>query len=327
MATFAREEMNVVMIEVRGLTKRYGRKLAIQDVSFAIGQNEIVGLLGLNGAGKSTTMNIISGYIGPTSGDVRIGDCDILQDSRRARALVGYLPEQPPLYGDMTVEEYLRFVERLYRRRADRAHMDRVLEMTGLSGVRGRLIRNLSKGYRQRVGVAQAILPEPRVLVLDEPCVGLDPTQIIEMRTLIRTVSQEMTVILSSHILTEIQAVCSRVLVLNEGRLIADDSPEHLASRMHGRRRTQLRVQGEMEEIRAALANIPGVTRIECAGQREYGSWDFSVEAAGERDVRVDAFEALSAAHLPILTAGTGEGSLECAFIELLEGGEGRDTA
>ncbi len=313
-----------MLVEANGLTKRYGRKLAIQDVSFSIGQNEIVGLLGLNGAGKSTTMNILAGYIGPTSGTVRIGDCDLFQDSKRARALVGYLPEQPPLYGDMTVEEYLRFVEKLYCKSSECAHMNQVLEMTGLSGVQGRLIRNLSKGYRQRVGVAQAILPRPRVLILDEPCVGLDPTQIIEMRALIRTIVHEMTVILSSHILSEIQAVCSRVLVLNNSRLIADDSPERLSSRMHGRHRTQLRVQGEMEQIRTVLAGIPGVTRIECVGQREWKSWDFSVEAEGERDVRVDAFEALAAARLPILSAGTGEGSLESAFIDLLEGGDGR---
>ena len=314
------------MIEVSHLTKKYGHRLAVEDVSFAVADGGICGLLGPNGAGKSTMMTILTGYLAATSGQVTVAGHPLPEEADAAKKCVGYLPEQPPLYGDMTVEEYLHFVERLYRKRPGRAHMNQVLEMTGLTGVRGRLIRNLSKGYRQRVGVAQAILPGPRVLILDEPCVGLDPTQIIEMRSLIRTVSQEMTVILSSHILSEIQAVCSRVLVLNNGRLIADDSPERLASRMHGRHRTQLRVQGEMEQIRAALAGIPGVTRIECAGQREWKSWDFSVEAAGERDVRVDAFEALAAAGLPILTAGTGEGSLENAFIELLEGSDGGST-
>ena len=308
------------MIEVNALSKKYGSKQALQDVSFRIGEGEIVGLLGLNGAGKSTTMNILAGCLGPTSGSASINGHDVITDARAARALVGYLPEQPPLYMDMTVQEYLRFVWHLYRGRGSgEARIAHVMQMTGVYQVRARLIRNLSKGYRQRVGIAQAILPDPRVLILDEPSVGLDPTQILEMRSLIREVSQNMTVILSSHILQEVQAVCSRVLVLNEGRLIANDTPQNLASLLHGKRRTVLRVQGGQVEIASALEKIPGVLRIECVGQKECGSWDFLVEGAAERDVRVDAFEALAGARLPILYTYGGETSLEDVFLQLLE--------
>ncbi|NLF27332.1 MAG: ATP-binding cassette domain-containing protein, partial [Clostridiales bacterium] len=206
------------MIEAVALTKRYGAKLALNGVSFSVAANEVVGLLGLNGAGKTTTMNILAGYLGASSGTARIAGYDVVENSMEARKLVGYLPEQPPLYLDMTVEEYLRFVFRLYRLGGSMSQrIARVAELTGIADVRGRLIRNLSKGYRQRVGIAQAVLPEPKVLILDEPTVGLDPTQIIEIRQLIREVARDTTVILSSHILTEVQAVCSRILVLHRG--------------------------------------------------------------------------------------------------------------
>lgn len=309
-----------IVIEGIGLTKKYGATIALRDVSFSVGEGEIVGLLGLNGAGKSTTMNILTGYLGATSGTARIAGYDVLRDSRKVRALVGYLPEQPPLYMDMTVDEYLRFVWQIYKKRGDgRARMDRVAEMTGIAKVRGRLIRNLSKGYRQRVGVAQAILPEPKVLILDEPTVGLDPTQIIEMRALIREVARDTTVILSSHILSEVQAVCSRVLVLNQGRLIADDAPERLADLVHGKQRAALRVRGERDAVETALKAIPGVRTVELLGQKELGSVDFLVEGADGRDVRVDAFEALSSAKLPLLYTYGSELSLEEVFLRLIE--------
>ncbi len=308
------------MIEVSGLSKKYGDKTALEDVSFSVGEGEIVGLLGLNGAGKSTTMNILAGYIGATSGAVRIAGLDILEQARAVRALVGYLPEQPPLYGEMTVTEQLRFVHRLYGRRGDcAANMERVMHMTGIFEVRGRLIRNLSKGYRQRVGIAQAILPRPKVLILDEPSVGLDPTQVVEMRALIREVAQDTTVILSSHILSEVQAVCGRVLVLNRGRLIADDTPGHLAEIMHGKRRVAVRVLGEEQAVRAALESIEAVASVTCAGHRELGTVDFVVEGAQERDVRVDVFEALARAGLPLLCTYGSELSLEEVFLRLVE--------
>lgn len=308
------------MIEIRGLTKKYGPKIALQDVSFSIGEGEIVGLLGLNGAGKSTTMNIIAGYLGPTDGTVLVGGHDVVQESLEVRRLVGYLPEQPPLYMDMTVEEYLRFVWALYRKKGNRKErIDQVMDMTGIAHVRGRLIRNLSKGYRQRVGIAQAILPNPKVLILDEPSVGLDPTQIVEMRALIRDVAQNMTVILSSHILSEVQAVCSRVLVLNGGRLIADDTPENLAGLMHNRHHVTVRVQGQKEDVQSALETIPCLTSITYVGEKELGTADFMLEGSEERDVRVDAFEALAAAHMPLLYTYGGEMSLEKEFLRLVD--------
>lgn len=308
------------MIEIRGLTKKYGPKTALQDVSFSIGECEIVGLLGLNGAGKSTTMNIIAGYLGPTDGTVLVGGHDVVQESLEVRRLVGYLPEQPPLYMDMTVEEYLRFVWALYRKKGNRKErIDQVMDMTGITHVRGRLIRNLSKGYRQRVGIAQAILPNPKVLILDEPSVGLDPTQIVEMRALIRDVAQNMTVILSSHILSEVQAVCSRVLVLNGGRLIADDTPENLAGLMHNRHHVKVRVQGQKEDVQSALETIPGLTCLTYVGEQELGTADFMLEGSEERDVRVDTFEALAAAHMPLLYTYGGEISLEKEFLRLVD--------
>lgn len=308
------------MIEIRGLTKKYGPKIALQDVSFSIGDGEIVGLLGLNGAGKSTAMNIIAGYLSPTDGTVLVGGHDVVQESLEVRRLVGYLPEQPPLYMDMTVEEYLRFVWALYRKKGNRnGRIGQVMDMTGITHVRGRLIRNLSKGYRQRVGIAQAILPNPKVLILDEPSVGLDPTQIVEMRTLIRDVAQNMTVILSSHILSEVQAVCSRVLVLNAGRLIADDTPENLSGLMHNRHRVTIRVQGPKEDIQSALKTIPCLLNITYVGEKELGTADFMLEGSAERDVRVDAFEALAAAHLPLLYTCGGDMSLEKEFLRLVD--------
>ena len=308
------------MVEVTALSKKYGDKTALKDVSFRVGEGEIVGLLGLNGAGKSTTMNILAGYIGATSGTVRIAGLDILEQARAVRAMVGYLPEQPPLYGEMTVTEQLQFVRRLYGRGADGAvRMEEVMRMTGIFEVRGRLIRNLSKGYRQRVGIAQAILPRPKLLILDEPTVGLDPTQVVEMRALIRQVACDTTVILSSHILSEVQAVCGRVLVLNRGRLIADDTPGRLAQVMHGKRRVAVRVRGEDQAVRAALEGIACVESVECVGQQELGAVDFIVEGAQERDVRVDVFEALSRANLALLHTYASELSLEEVFLRLVE--------
>lgn len=307
------------MVKVSKLTKRFGPKFALQDVSFTINKGEIVGLLGLNGAGKSTLMNIITGYLSPTGGSVMVGGHDVVQEPLAVKTLVGYLPEQPPLYMDMTVEEYLYFVWQLYRKKGNgRQCIHQVMEMAGVAHVCKRMIRNLSKGYRQRVGIAQAILPQPQVLVLDEPSVGLDPTQVMEIRALIREMAQNMTVILSSHIISEVQQVCSRVLVLNSGRLIADDAPENLARHTRGRQCVMLRIQGKKDQIQPVLSAIPSLVRLEFAGEKETGSADFLLEGSDERDIRVDVFEALSAARLPLLYAYGGELSLEEVFFQLL---------
>ena len=219
------------MVEVKHLVKRYGVKNAVDDISFSIDSGEIVGFLGPNGAGKSTTMNILTGYISATQGEATIGGFDILEEPLKAKKCIGYLPEQPPLYLDMTVDGYLQFMYELKKVSLPRkAHLDEVCRLCGIEGVRGRIIKNLSKGYRQRVGLAQALLGNPQVLILDEPTVGLDPNQIIEIRDLIRSLGEKHTIILSSHILSEVQAVCDRIIIINAGKLIADGTPESIAA-------------------------------------------------------------------------------------------------
>ena len=258
------------MIEVQHLTKQYGAKMALNDVSFSVPRGQVLGLLGLNGAGKSTTMNIIAGCLAATSGTVTIDGVDIVKDPLVAKKKIGYLPEIPPLYVDMKVEDFLSFVYELKGLRGDRrGALGQVCEKAGIAHVRSRIIKNLSKGYRQRVGLAAALLGEPAVLILDEPTVGLDPTQIIEIRTLIEQVGKEHTVILSSHILSEIQAVCERVIVLNEGRLVADDTPSNLEGTMQSKNSCVALVEGEPEQVLEALRSAPSVESVERLGLSE----------------------------------------------------------
>ena len=220
------------MVQVSNLTKRYGDKTALEDVSFSIGAGEVVGLLGLNGAGKTTTMNILTGYISATSGDVSIGGFNVASESSKAKRLIGYLPEQPAFYPEIRVNEHLAFIcgiKGVYKDKAARSkHIDDICAMVGITDVKTRMIRNLSKGYKQRVGFAQALVGDPKVMILDEPTAGLDPSQIVEIRNLIKDCGNDRTVIVSSHILSEIQAVCNRVIIINEGRLVADDASENL---------------------------------------------------------------------------------------------------
>ncbi len=218
------------MIEIHDLVKRYGKKLALDGISMTVGEGEIVGFLGPNGAGKSTTMNILTGYLSSTSGEVKIDGLDILDDPTEAKKRIGFLPEQPPLYTEMTVGEYLNFVYELKSCRLDRrAHLDEVMQVTRVKDVRDRVIANLSKGYRQRIGIAQALVGNPKIIILDEPTIGLDPKQIIEIRNLIRNLGRNHTVILSTHILSEVQAVCDRIVIINAGRIVADEKAENIA--------------------------------------------------------------------------------------------------
>ena len=248
------------MIQVEKVTKRYGQRVAVDGLDFTVNRGEILGFLGPNGAGKSTTMNIITGYLSATEGAVRIDGHDILEEPAEAKRQIGYMPEHPPLYLDMTVEDYLGFVCEIkgVPRAGRRQAMDRPMEMLQIGGVRRRLIKNLSKGYRQRVGIAQALVGAPPVLILDEPTIGLDPQQIIETRTLIRGLGREHTVILSSHILPEVQAVCDRVLIINRGRIVASDTPENLSRGIVGENRLTLRVLGTAEQALAILRSVPG---------------------------------------------------------------------
>lgn len=307
------------MIEVRHLTKQYGAKTALNDVSFSVPHGQVLGLLGLNGAGKSTTMNIIAGCLAATSGTVTIDGVDIVKDPLAAKKKIGYLPEIPPLYVDMKVEDFLSFVYELKGLRGDRrGALGQVCEEAGVTNVRGRIIKNLSKGYRQRVGLAAAMLGEPAVLILDEPTVGLDPTQIIEIRSLIEQVGREHTVILSSHILSEIQAVCERVIVLNEGRLVADDTPENLENAIQSKNSCVALIEGEPEQVLAALERAPSVESTERLGLSEPGVWEYRIRGKEDADIRRDVFNVLSEAHLPLLGTRSAHVTLEDVFLRLV---------
>ena len=254
------------MIEVQGLTKRYGEKTAVDNISFTVKSGEIVGLLGLNGAGKSTTMNCLTGCIAPTEGSIRIDGHDMIRQPTEAKRVIGYLPEVFAFYPDMRVREYLDFVCDLKGVTADRAerraHIDAVCEKVGISDKTERMIRNLSKGYKQRVGFAQALIGKPKILILDEPTVGLDPSQIIDIRQLVKDAGKDSIVIVSSHILSEIQAICNRVIVLHNGHIAADSSPEELKKRFRSNDRLTVRIKGEPAAIEAALRRIPALFRF-----------------------------------------------------------------
>lgn len=307
------------MIHVQGLTKQYGEKLALHDVSFDIQPGEVLGLLGLNGAGKSTTMNILTGYLSATSGEVTIDGHDIFREPREAKRVIGYLPEQLAFYSDMRVREYLDFVCDLKSVKKDRkAHVAAICEKVGITHITGRMIRNLSKGYRQRVGFAQALIGDPKVLILDEPTVGLDPSQIIEIRSLIQEIGKSSTVIISSHILSEIQTICTRVIVLYAGRLLADDTPENLSKTVLAAHRVAARIQGEPEQVVSALETIPSLKEVRVLGEKEPGAYEYLIESAEQQDIRAEVFRALAKADLPLLYTHGNEASLEDIFLHLI---------
>jgi ABC-2 type transport system ATP-binding protein len=308
------------MIEVSSLTKTYGKKRGIDRISFTVNEGEIVGFLGPNGAGKTTTMNIITGYISANSGAARIGGIDVLEDPVTAKKKIGYLPEQPPLYLDMTVEEYLNFIYDLKHVKLKRKkHIDEICELVGLRDHFKRLIRNLSKGYKQRVGLAQALIGNPEVLILDEPTVGLDPKQIIEIRNVIKNLGKNRTIILSTHILQEVSAICERVLVINNGQIVADDKPENLSALITGDRKLSIRIAGPRDAVRNLLRSVEGVQFADVTMQSEQGSYDYIVEARPNIDIRKPMFTALARAGYPILQLKSMDLSLEDIFISLVD--------
>lgn len=309
------------MIEVKNLVKRYGDKLAVDDVSFTVENGEILGFLGPNGAGKSTTMNIITGYLSSTSGTVTIDGCEILEDPIGAKSKIGYLPEVPPLYMDMTVKAYLEFMFDLKKvKLPKKAHLRDVCDLVKIGHVYNRVIKNLSKGYKQRVGLAQALLGNPPLLILDEPTVGLDPKQIIEIRNLIKSLGKKHTVILSSHILPEVQATCDRVIVINEGKIVADDTTENLSSSITGEHRLIVRVEGKESEAYSVLRNVEGMMAVQKMGEREPGVYEFVVESKPEVDIRRSVFYALAKANMPMLALQKAEMTLEDIFLQLTDG-------
>lgn len=307
------------MIEVRDLVKQYGNRLAVDHLSFTVPDGQIFGFLGPNGAGKSTTMNLMTGYLGPTSGEILVDGVSVTKEPEKAKRRIGYLPELPPLYMDMTVDEYLRFAAQLKKvpKSEREGQVDRVAEMTGVDQVLGRLIRNLSKGYRQRVGLAQALIGFPHILILDEPTVGLDPKQILEIRALIRELAQEHTVILSSHILSEVQEVCDHIFIIHHGRLVAQGTPAQLERELTGTPAITLLLKAAPEEGRVLLSGVPGVAEVAPLPCGEAGAALLRLTPAEGADPREAVFRACAGADLPILEMRRESLSLEQIFLEL----------
>ncbi len=309
------------MIEVRDLTKHYGDKKAVDGISFTVEDGEILGFLGPNGAGKSTTMNMLTGYISSTSGQAIINGVDILEDPIKAKSFIGYLPEIPPLYLDMTVKAYLNFVFDLKKCKLPRrSHMKDVMTLCKIKDVEGRLIKNLSKGYKQRVGLAQALIGNPPVLILDEPTVGLDPKQMVEIRTLIKRLGKNHTVILSSHILSEIQAVCDRVVIIDHGTLAANDTATNLSNQVTTDHRVIARIEGEKAAILQAIRGIEGLKYVRADMEREPGIWEYEMEAEPGRDVRRDINRIARENGWDILMLKTMEMTLEDIFLKITMG-------
>ncbi len=309
------------MIEVTNLCKRYSNHLAVDHLSFHVEKGQIYGFLGPNGAGKSTTMNMLTGYLAATEGTILINGHDVLKEPEEAKKNIGYLPEIPPLYTDMTVLEYLHFAAELKKvpKGLREKQIGEIMEMVMITDMSGRLIKNLSKGYKQRVGLAQAILGYPEVLILDEPTVGLDPKQIIEMRDLIKKLGKEHTIILSSHILSEVSAICDHIMIISHGKLVASDSPEGLQKMMEGNAHLSLVVKGDAVKAEQVLGKVEGITKIETNPSKERDCVDILVSVAEDQDVREAVFYALSENRLPIFTMTQSEKSLEDIFLSLTE--------
>lgn len=316
------------MIEVKNLTKKYGDQIAVDHLSFRIERGMIYGFLGPNGAGKSTTMNMMTGYIAATEGTVKVNGYDILKESEKAKKSIGYLPEIPPVYMDMTVWEYLRFAAELKKvPKAERkGQIEEIMRQTGTGEVRDRLIRNLSKGYKQRVGLAQAMIGYPEVIILDEPMVGLDPKQIIEMRELMKELAKKHTVILSSHILSEISAVCDHIMIISKGKLIASDTPEKLMTMMQDGKYLTLSVKGDQEVFEKVLKEYPQIIEYSFEPPKEAGCVTAGLKLQGDVDIREELFYRLNEAGLPIMELMLAERSLEDVFLELTGEGQEHDS-
>ena len=308
------------MVEVKNLTKCYGDIKAVDDINFTVDTGEVLGFLGPNGAGKSTTMNIITGYISSTSGTVTVDGSEILENPKETKKKIGYLPEIPPLYPDMTVRKYLEFMFDLKKvKLPKKEHIDEVMRLVQISDKESRIIKNLSKGYRQRVGFAQALLGNPPVLILDEPTVGLDPKQIIEIRKLIRGLGKKHTVIFSSHVLSEVSATCDRVIVISEGRIVADAKTEELSKSFADVQKLSLTVEGGSSDVLNEIKKIPGVKKYVKLRDVSDKIAEYSVEYSNDADIRRDVFSAMVRIGCPILEMKSGNESLEDMFLKLTQ--------
>ena len=312
------------MIEIIGVTKKFGNKTAVDNLTFTVADGEIMGFLGPNGAGKSTTMNILTGYLSATSGKAIINGIDVFEDPKGAKQNIGFLPEQPPLYQDMTVMEYLKFVYELRGATLPRKkHLDEICEMTGIGGVKNRVIKNLSKGYRQRVGIAEALVGDPKVLIFDEPTVGLDPNQIVEIRALIKNLGKKHTVILSTHILSEVQAVCDRILIINKGKIVADSPTEDLLRNTSGvmKYRAKLATRDEKTALHLVGA-VDGVLKVWLEDSGDEGISTVIFESDPSLDVRFGLFRLLAEKNVPLVGLENVSLTLEDIFARLTMTGE-----
>ena len=310
------------MIEVTNLVKRYGTHTAVDHLSFTVEDGQIYGFLGPNGAGKSTTMNMMTGYLAATEGQILINGHDIMEEPEAAKKCIGYLPEIPPLYQDMTVYEYLQFVARLKKlpKKVQKTQIDKVMKDVKITDMASRLIRNLSKGYKQRVGLAQAVLGDPEVIILDEPTVGLDPKQIIEIRDLIKSLGKKHTVILSSHILSEVSAVCDHIMIISHGKLVASDTPENLVKMTSKTSDIHLEIKGSMDRVKSVLTQMDTVDYVECNSyDKASGIGTYTVHTSGDADIREQIFYKMVEMDTPILAMNMTTKSLEDVFLALTD--------
>ncbi|MBR4295967.1 MAG: ATP-binding cassette domain-containing protein [Clostridia bacterium] len=308
------------MIKIDHLVKNYGNFCAVDDISFSVEAGEIVGFLGPNGAGKSTTMNMLTGYLSSSAGSISIAGIDILENPLEAKKKIGYLPEQPPLYLDMTVDEYLNFAYELKDCKYNRQkHLDEICNVVKISDVRKRLIKNLSKGYKQRVGIAQALIGNPPVIIFDEPTIGLDPKQIIEIRNLIRNLGRDHTVILSTHILQEVQAVCDRIVIINKGKIVADEKTENISRAIENNRRFNVKISGPQREVLAMLKSKPGIVYAEVLAERDGDAYTYMIESEAGIDIRKNLFYTLAEKNWPLIGMEALGMSLEDIFIGIVD--------
>lgn len=316
------------MIEVNNLTKYYGNHIALDDVSFKVKEGEILGFLGPNGAGKSTTMNIITGYLSASDGNVIVNGHDILEEPSAAKTQIGYLPEVPPLYDDMTVQKYLEFIFGLKKLKLPmKEHINKICQSVKITDVQNRIIKHLSKGYRQRIGLAQALLGDPPILILDEPTAGLDPAQIVEVRRFIRSLSKKHTVILSSHILSEVQAICDRIVVINNGKIAVNDLTSNLSRKVAGENKLTVVIEGNQTAVYTMLKGIAGVDEVIRRGMTEQGCYEYTLCSDEKTDIRRPVFRTLARSNYALLSMHLDELSLEDVFMRILsENAETREV-
>ena len=312
------------MIEVKNITKKYGSFTAVDNISFKIEEGEIIGLLGPNGAGKSTTMNMITGYIEPTEGEIIVNGYDISKKPKKAKAQIGYMPEGVPLYSDLTVKEFVTYMAELKKvdRKTRKEKVEKIIEQTGLKDVEKKLTRNLSRGYKQRVSMAGALVGEPKILILDEPTVGLDPKQITEIRALIKELGKTHTVILSSHILSEVSQICNKVIIINKGKIVAIDTPENLEKKVSTNNATYVTVEDTENKIEIIKEKIPEIKNIKLIKENEDGTKQYVLESDKDVDLRKIVFNEFAKENITIFEMKKADTTLEDAFMKLIEGGE-----